>query len=91
MTTKAEFVDLVAAKAGLGKKDAQAAVDAFLETVTDALSRGSDVTFSGFGKFSVTERSARKGINPATGEQIDIAAKKLPKFTAGAALKKSVA
>ena len=91
MTTKAEFVDLVAAKAGLGKKDAQAAVDAFLDTVTDALSRGSDVTFSGFGKFSVAERSARKGINPATGKQIDIPAKKLPKFTAGAALKKSVA
>ena len=89
--TKAEFVDHVAEKAGLGKKDAQAAVDAVLDTITDALSRGSDVTFSGFGKFSVAERSARKGINPATGKQIDIPAKKLPKFTAGAALKKSVA
>ena len=62
-----------------------------LDTITYALSRGSDVTFSGFGKFSVAERSARKGINPATGQQIDIAAKKLPKFSAGAALKKSVA
>lgn len=89
--TKAEFVDHVAEKAGLGKKDAQAAVDAVLDTISDTLSRGSDITFSGFGKFSVNERSARKGINPATGKQIDIPAKKLPKFTAGAGLKKSVA
>ena len=88
--TKTEFIDEVAERAGLSKKDAAAAVDAVLETVEGALKRGSDVTFSGFGKFSVSARSAREGRNPATGEKIQIAASKAPKFTAGAALKKAV-
>lgn len=88
---KQEFIDQVADKADLSKKDAGAALDAVLATITETLSKGGEVTFSGFGKFHVTERSARKGINPATGQQIDIAAKKLPKFSAGASLKKSVA
>ena len=88
--TKTEFIDEVAERAGLSKKDASDAVDAVLETISDALKRGSDVVFSGFGKFSVSERSAREGRNPATGEKIQIAATKVPKFTAGAALKKSV-
>ena len=59
--TKSEFVDQVADRAGLSKKDAGDAVDAMLETIESALKRGSDVTFSGFGKFSVSERSAREG------------------------------
>ena len=59
--TKQEFVDQVADRAGLSKKDAAEAVDAFLDTVEDALKRGSDVSFSGFGKFSVSQRSAREG------------------------------
>jgi DNA-binding protein HU-beta len=88
--TKSEFVDQVAERAGLSKKNAEDAVDAVLETIEDALKRGSDVTFSGFGKFSVSQRSAREGRNPATGEKIKIAASRVPKFTAGAALKKSV-
>ena len=88
--TKAEFIDQVAAKAGLSKKDATGAVDAVLETIEEALKRGSDVVFSGFGKFSVSARGAREGRNPATGEKIQIKASKVPKFTAGAALKKSV-
>ena len=88
--TKSEFVDQVADRAGLSRKDAQEAVDAFLDTVEDALQRGSDVSFSGFGKFSVSNRSAREGRNPATGEKIRIAASKVPKFTAGAGLKKAV-
>jgi DNA-binding protein HU-beta len=88
--TKTEFIDEVAERAGLSKKDAAAAVDAVLETVEGALKRGSDVTFSGFGKFSVSARSAREGRNPATGEKIQIAASNVPKFTAGAALKKAV-
>ncbi len=88
--TKSEFVDQVADRAGLSRRDAQEAVDAFLDTVEDALSRGSDVSFSGFGKFSVSNRSAREGRNPATGEKIRIAASKVPKFTAGAGLKKAV-
>ena len=88
--TKQEFVDQVADRAGLSKKDAAEAVDAFLGTVEDALKRGSDVTFSGFGKFSVSQRSARVGRNPATGEKIQIAASRVPRFTAGAGLKKAV-
>ena len=88
--TKTEFIDEVAERAGLSKKDASAAVDAVLETVEGALKRGSDVTFSGFGKFSVSARSAREGRNPATGEKIQIAASNVPKFSAGAALKKAV-
>jgi DNA-binding protein HU-beta len=88
--TKSEFVDQVADRAGLSKKDAGDAVDAMLETIEGALKRGSDVVFSGFGKFSVSDRSAREGRNPATGEKIQIPASKVPKFTAGAALKKAV-
>jgi DNA-binding protein HU-beta len=88
--TKQEFVDQVADRAGLSKKDAADAVDAFLDTVEDALKRGSDVSFSGFGKFSVSQRSAREGRNPATGERIQIAASRVPRFTAGAGLKKAV-
>ena len=88
--TKAEFIDQVADRAGLSKKDASEAVDAVLETIESALKRGSDVVFSGFGKFSVSQRSAREGRNPATGEKIQIAASKVPKFSAGAALKKAV-
>ena len=88
--TKQEFVDQVSDRSGLSKKDAAGAVDAFLDTVEDALKRGSEVSFSGFGKFSVSQRSAREGRNPATGERIQIAASRVPRFTAGAGLKKAV-
>jgi DNA-binding protein HU-beta len=88
--TKSEFVDQVADRAGLSKKDASDAVDAVLDTIESALRRGSEVTFSGFGKFSVSHRSAREGRNPATGERIHIAASRVPKFSAGASLKKAV-
>jgi DNA-binding protein HU-beta len=88
--TKSEFIDQVADRAGLSKKDAADAVDAVLATIEDALKRGSEVTFSGFGKFSVSSRSAREGRNPATGQKIQIAASKSPKFTAGSALKKAL-
>jgi DNA-binding protein HU-beta len=88
--TKSEFVDQVADRAGLSKKDASDAVDAVLETIEETLKRGSDVTFSGFGKFSVSQRSAREGRNPATGDKIQIKASRVPKFTAGAGLKKAV-
>jgi DNA-binding protein HU-beta len=88
--TKQEFVDQVSDRSGLSKKDAAGAVDAFLDTVEDALKRGSEVSFSGFGKFSVSARSAREGRNPATGERIQIAASNVPRFTAGAGLKKAV-
>jgi DNA-binding protein HU-beta len=88
--TKTEFIDEVAERAGLSKKDAGAAVDAFLTTIQDALKRGSDVNFAGFGKFSVSDRAAREGRNPATGEKIQISASRVPKFSAGAGLKKAV-
>ena len=88
--TKSEFVDQVAERSDLSKKEAGDAVDAVLETIEDALKRGSDVTFSGFGKFHVAERGAREGRNPSTGEKIQIAASRVPRFTAGSALKKSL-
>jgi DNA-binding protein HU-beta len=88
--TKQEFVDQVADRSGLSKKDAGDAVDAVLATIESALTRGSEVTFSGFGKFSVSHRNAREGRNPATGERIHIAASRVPKFSAGAGLKKAV-
>ena len=88
--TKSEFVDHVADRANLTKKQAADAVDAMLSTIEDALGRGSDVTFSGFGKFHVAHRNEREGVNPRTGERIRIAAAKAPKFTPGSGLKKSV-
>lgn len=88
--TKSEFIDHIAARADLTKKQAADAVDAMLGTIEDTLARGSDVTFSGFGKFHVTHRSEREGVNPRTGERIRIAAARAPKFTAGSNLKKSV-
>jgi DNA-binding protein HU-beta len=88
--TKSEFVDQVADKAGLSKRDAASAVDAVLETIEGTLSQGGEITFSGFGKFSVSNRSAREGRNPATGERIQIAASRVPKFSSGAGLKKAV-
>ena len=66
------------------------AVDAALETIQDALSRGSEVNFTGFGKFSVNERGPRQGVNPRTGERITIPGGKVPKFSAGAGLKSAV-
>ncbi|GBE58209.1 DNA-binding protein HU [bacterium BMS3Abin01] len=87
---KSEFISAVADKADLNKTQAAAAVDAFIETVTEALQRGEDVQFTGFGKFSVQQRSARTGINPQTKEKIQIAASTVPKFSAGSQLKKAV-
>ncbi len=88
--TKSEFVEQVSEESGLSKGDATKAVDAMLKTIEDTLKRGSEVNFSGFGKFSVAERGARQGVHPRTGEQIDIAASKVPKFTAGSGLKKAI-
>jgi DNA-binding protein HU-beta len=88
--TKSEFVDQVAAESGLGKGEAAQAVDAVLKTIEDTLKRGSEVNFSGFGKFSVAERGARQGVHPRTGQPIQIAASRVPKFTAGSKLKASL-
>jgi DNA-binding protein HU-beta len=89
--TKAEFIDKIADRAGLSKKDAAAAVDAFLDTVEEALKRGDAVTFTGFGKFSTQQRAARTGVNPRNpGQKVQIPAATVPKFTAGSALKAAV-
>jgi DNA-binding protein HU-beta len=88
--TKSEFVDQVASESGLSKGDAEGAVNAVLEVIEGTLKRGGEVNFTGFGKFSVAERGARQGVNPQTGEKIQIAASKVPRFSAGSALKKSV-
>ena len=88
--TKAEVVDQVATEADLSKNDAGEAVDAVLKVIEDALARGAEVNFTGFGKFTVAERGARQGVNPQTGERIEISASKVPRFSAGSALKKSV-
>jgi DNA-binding protein HU-beta len=85
--TKAEFVDKLAAKSGLTKKDAAGVVDAFVEVITESLKKGEDVQFTGFGKFYVQGREKREGINPQTKAKITIPACKVPKFSAGVALK----
>ena len=80
----------VAEKAGLSKADAGSAVSAVLDTITEALSKGDKIALVGFGNFEISERAAREGRNPATGETIQIAASKAVKFKAGKALKDSV-
>ena len=88
--TKNEFVDRVAENSGLGKGEAAKAVEAVLESIEEVLSRGGDINFTGFGKFSVADRSARQGVNPQTGEKIQIAASRVPRFSAGSSLKGAV-
>jgi DNA-binding protein HU-beta len=88
--TKSEFVDQVAAESGLSKGDAGNAVDAVLQVIEDTLKRGGEISFTGFGKFSVADRGARQGVNPQTGERIQISASRVPRFSAGSALKKAV-
>ena len=88
--TKAEFVDKLAAKSGLTKKDAAGVVDAFVEVITESLKKGEEVQFTGFSKFYVQKRDAREGINPQTKSKIKIPASNVPKFSAGLALKNAV-
>lgn len=88
--TKSEFVDQVASRSKLQKADASKAVDAVLEVIEETLKRGGEVNFTGFGKFTVAERGARQGVNPQTGERIQISASRVPRFSAGSALKKSI-
>ena len=87
---KMELVAAVAAQAGLSKKDAEAAVKAFTEVVAAELAKGEKVQMVGFGTFEVSEREARMGRNPKSGEPMEIAASKSPKFKAGKALKDMV-
>ena len=87
---KTELINAVAERSGLTKKAANDAVEAVLESITSALANGEKVTLVGFGTFEVRERAARKGVNPATGEPIDIPAAKVPAFKAGKALRDAV-
>ena len=89
--TKQEFVDSVADKAGLSRRDAGKAVDAFLDTITQTLKSGGDVSFTGFGKFSTSRRAERQGVNPRNpGQKVTIPAATVPKFSAGSQLKQAV-
>lgn len=87
---KNELAKAVAEKSGLSQSQAAQALDAVLDSIEGALKSGAEVSITGFGKFSVAQRNAREGVNPATGERIQIAASKAPKFSAGAKLKAAV-
>ena len=88
--TKTELIDALAEKAECTKAEAVRFIKAFTDTVAEEIKTGEKVSMPGFGTFSVSDRSARKGRNPQTGEEIQIAASKLPKFKAGKGLKDSV-
>ena len=88
---KSDFIDQVASESGLSKKDAGAAVDAVLGTIENALKSGDEVSFTGFGKFQTHQRAARTGVNPRNPtEKVEIPAARVPKFSAGSALKSAV-
>jgi DNA-binding protein HU-beta len=88
--TKQEFIDRVAEESGLSKRDASEAVEAVLGTIQSTLKAGGDISFTGFGKFHVAERGPRQGVNPQTRERIMIPGGRVPRFTAGSALKAAV-
>ena len=87
---KTQFIDAVAQKAGMSKREAEAAVNAMTAVIADELKAGEKVQLIGFGTFEVKARAARSGRNPKTGETITIAASKAPTFSAGKALKDAV-
>ena len=88
--TKTDLITAVAEKAELTKKDADAAITAFLDTVTESLKEGDKVQLVGFGTFEVRARAAREGVNPQTQQKIKIPASKVPAFKAGKALKDAI-
>src|SRR3954454_24848923 len=89
--TKQEFVDRVASKGNMSRREAADAVDAVLETVTDVLKGGGEINFTGFGKFSTQHRKERQGVNPRNPSQkVTIPAATVPKFSAGSSLKTAV-
>ena len=87
---KSDLIAKIADKAGLTKKDAEKALNAFIDTVTDALAADDKIALVGFGTFETKKRAARKGKNPRTGEIIDIPAAKVPAFKAGQGLKNAI-
>lgn len=88
--TKSEFIDRLAARSDMSKLEAGRVLEATLALVADTLRDGGEVALSGFGKFHVGTRAARAGVNPRTGEPMVIGATRVPRFTAGSALKKAV-
>ena len=84
---KTELLEAVAGKANLTKKNTDACLSALVDVISGALKNGDKVQWTGFGTFELKSRAARKGINPATGQQIDIAASNAPSFKAGKAFK----
>ena len=87
---KAELIEEVAGKVGLTKREAGNVINAITSAIMDSLKRDEKVTLVGFGTFQVMERKARKGVNPQTGETIQIPAKKVPKFNPGKPLRETV-
>lgn len=90
VVSKDDLTRALAERAALDNSQAKAALDATLAEITDQLAAGNEVRLTGFGKFAPVHRAAREGRNPATGESMQIAAKTVPKFSAGAELKKAV-
>jgi DNA-binding protein HU-beta len=87
---RTELAQQVASRAGIDSNQAKKAVDAVVDSITEELSRGGEVSLSGFGKFSVSDRAARQGVNPATGEKIQIKASKAAKFSSASGLKSTL-
>lgn len=87
---KTELINAVSEETGFSKKDASTAVESVFNAISGSLEKGNKVQLIGFGNFEVRERSARKGRNPQTGEEIQIAASKVPAFKPGKALKEAV-
>ena len=87
---KAELVEEVSGKTGLTKKETQNVIDIMMETIGDTLAKREKVTLVGFGTFQIVDKKARRGVNPQTRETIQIAAKKVPKFTPGKNLREKV-
>jgi DNA-binding protein HU-beta len=88
--TKSELVERIAADNGLPRREAERALEAVIETITGELQAGREVNITGFGKFHVAERGARRGVNPRTREPMTIPAGRVPRFTAGTGLKSAV-
>jgi nucleoid DNA-binding protein len=89
--TKQEFVDRVASKGNMSRREAADALDAVLNSITDVLQGGGEINFTGFGKFSTQHRKARQGVNPRNpSEKVNIPAATVPKFSAGSQLKQAV-
>jgi len=88
--TKENLIEAIVAKLGCSKAEAGRSLEAVLDAITTSLSKGENVTITGFGTFSARKRAARMGVNPKTGEKIHIPAMTVPKFKAGKSLKEAV-